>query len=240
MGKDLKVSFNVHKHGEFAFDPLSYVGGCVSVILCFSSDRGVFTRAFNHVINDIPGAKWALFYCKPNMSLAHGLTLIRTDNDIHKFFDQSFSNGSIDLYIAHKFQPLSKYYIKNMIWQKEDAGQRCCLTNPFKRGQKTKRVLNIETDGRLNANDTGCSGTGEDTMFHQVGVETEHPNGPDKGKYKICEEGLLEINSIKGGKKLKQTLNGSESHTDSNFKVVKTYRKAVINGRAKMVEVQSE
>ncbi|PWA75673.1 hypothetical protein CTI12_AA240850 [Artemisia annua] len=205
MGKDSKVSFNVHKHDEFAFDPLSYVGGFVSDVLCFSSDRGAFTRALNHVINDIPGAKWALFYCKPNMSLEHGLTLIHTDND-----------------------------------QEEDAGQRCSLTNPFKRGHKTKRVLNIDTDGWLNANDTGCSGTGEYSMFHQVGVQPEHPNGPEQGKSKICEEGLLESNVIMGRKKLKQTLNGSESRKETGFKVVKTYRKAVINGRAKMVEVQSE
>ncbi|PWA75672.1 hypothetical protein CTI12_AA240840 [Artemisia annua] len=149
------------------------------------------------------------------MSLEHGVTLIHTDNDVRRFFDQSFSNGSIDLYIAHKFQPLSK-------------------------GQKTKRVLNIDTDGRLNANDTGCSGTGEYSMFHQVGVQPEHPNGPDQGKSKICEEGLPESNVIMGRKKLKQTLNGSESLKETGFKVVKTYRKAVINGRAKMVEVQSE
>jgi hypothetical protein len=37
-------------------------------------------------MKDIEGDKWALFYCKPNLSLENGLTLLHTGNDVRRFF----------------------------------------------------------------------------------------------------------------------------------------------------------
>ena len=128
----MKVEFKVHKYVEFALDPLRYVDGCVGNVWCLTSDRGVFTRALNSLINDIGGDKWALFYCKPNMSLANALTLLHIDNDVRRFFSHALNNGSIDLFIAHKQQPLSKYNFNNMVWQEEGAGQCWCSSTPFK------------------------------------------------------------------------------------------------------------
>ena len=81
-----EVDFKVHAHGKFAFNPLRYVDGCVCHVVCYSTHNGTFTRALDRVMKDIEGDKWALFYCKPNLSLENGLTLLHTDNDVRRFF----------------------------------------------------------------------------------------------------------------------------------------------------------
>ena len=160
-----EVDFKVHAHGKFAFNPLRYVDGCVCHVVCYSTHNGTFTRALDRVMKDIEGDKWALFYCKPNVSLANGLTLLHTDNDVRRFFYHAVAYGSINLFIAHKQQPLSKYYFKNMLWQEEDAGHRCCCATPFKRRMMTKRLVISNTDGEINVNANGTGngggGTGE-------------------------------------------------------------------------------
>ena len=216
-----KYEFRVHAHGRFAFDPLCYVDGSVGQTACFTnhSCNSIFTRALDHLMKELEGDKWALFYCKPNTSLENGLTLIHTDNDVRRFFHHPAASGSINLFIAHEQQPLSKYYLKNMVWQEEDAGQRCCSSSPFKRRMPTKRLVlrNSEVKFTMNVkgSDEGGSGARE-------------------------EDAVTEGNKGKAKKKRKDTVIGSEARNESSRQVVKTYRREVIDGRAKMVEVPSD
>ena len=234
-----QVDFKVHSNGEFAFEPLRYVDGCVGHVVCFSTKNGTFTRALDHVMKDIEGDKWALFYCKPNMSLANGLTLIHTDNDVRRFFYHAVAHGTINLFIAHKQQPLSKFYLKNMVWQEEDAGHRCSCATPFKRRMVTKRLVLNNSVSVMNVNEGG-SGIGGHQVVDEVGVQLEHSKGTDKGKAKQLNDDVIESKAVTGKKKLKEQVNGSETSKESSYQVVKTYRRAVINGRAKMVEVSSD
>ena len=100
----------------------------------------------DHVLNDIGGEKWALFYVAPNNALEDGLTLLHTDNDVRRMYDLADENGSMDVYIVHELQPLSQFYFKNMVWQEEDAGMRCGSATPFKRRKLTKRVSITKTE----------------------------------------------------------------------------------------------
>ena len=108
----------------------------------------------------------------------------------------------------------------------------------------TKCLFINNTDGEINinANDIGKggSGTGEDKLLHEVGVQVDSAKGNDKGKAKLYEDDVIERKTVKGIKKHKEQLNGSESINESSYQVVKSYRRAVINGRAKMVEVPSD
>lgn len=58
----------------------------VFATLCVIAHNGTFTRALDRVMKDNEGDKWALFYCKPNLSLENDLTLLHTDNDVRRFF----------------------------------------------------------------------------------------------------------------------------------------------------------
>lgn len=128
-----------------------------------------------------------------------------------------------------------------MLWKEEDAGHRCCCVTPFKRRMMTKRLVISNTDDEINVNANGTgnggSGTREDKLLHKVGVQVESAKGNDKGKAKLYEDDVIERKTVKGIKKHKEQLNRSESINESSYQVLKSYRRAVINGRAKMVEV---
>jgi hypothetical protein len=105
----------------------------------------------------------------------------------------------------------------------------------------TKRLVISNTDGEINVNANGTGngggGLGEANLLSEVGVQVDSANSNDKGKAKLYEDDVIERKTVKGIKKHKEKLNGSDSLNESSYQVVKSYRRAVINGRAKMVEV---
>ncbi|GKB45969.1 hypothetical protein Tco_0896722 [Tanacetum coccineum] len=109
-------------------------------------------------------------------------------------------NGSIDLYVAYNKQNLGKYYYKNMEWEEDDAGLRCCSSTPFdtiyKRNiSKSKKigVIHDEVAGRKR--------------------KKSLVNGGNKGKEKVFKD-------------------------EGNQGVVTIYKRAMVNRKAKMVEVK--
>nr|GEY16747.1 pentatricopeptide repeat-containing protein [Tanacetum cinerariifolium] len=153
-----KVVFKIHTKGYFEYDPLRYVNRSVQCVSLFTHDKDVFQQCLNHIISEIDEPKWALFYCKPKLSLEKGLMLLHTDNDVHSFIDAAAKNGSINLYVAHKKQNLGKYYYKNMEWEEDDVGLRRSSSTPFSTRVKTKiikrkktSVIHDEGDDRKNS-----------------------------------------------------------------------------------------
>ncbi|GJW70402.1 hypothetical protein Tco_0127319 [Tanacetum coccineum] len=191
MEKD-KVIFKIHTKGHFKYDPLRYVNGSVSCVSAFTHDKDVFPRCLNHIMSEIDEHKWALFYRILNKSLEKGLKLLHTDNDVHSFFDAVVKNGSIHLYVAHMKQNLGKYYYKNIEWEEDDAGLRCCSSTPFDIIYKRKISKSKETDKKQ-----------KKTLV----------TGGSKGKEKVFED-------------------------EGNQGVVTIYKRAMVNGKAKMVEVE--
>ncbi|GJS24313.1 hypothetical protein Tco_0452945, partial [Tanacetum coccineum] len=132
------------------------------------------------------------------------LKLLHTDNDVHSFFDVAVKNGSIHLYVAHKKQNLGKYYYKNMEWEEDDAGLRCCSSTPFHTRFKRK-ISKSKKTGVIH--DEGASRKREKSLV----------NGGSKGKEKLFEDECM-------------CGNGNEG-------VVTIYKRAMVNRKAKMVEV---
>ncbi|GJZ34238.1 hypothetical protein Tco_0579674 [Tanacetum coccineum] len=155
--------------------------------------------------------KWALFYRKPKKSLEKGLKLLHTDNDVHSFFEATVKNGFIHLYIAHKKQILGKYYYKNMKWEEEDADLRCSSSTLFT--TRYKRKVSKSNMVGLRKKVKAC-------VIHDEVAEIKTNKtlvgGGNKGKEKVCEdEGMC---------------------SKGNKPVVTIYKRAIVNGKAKMVE----
>ncbi|GJZ38909.1 hypothetical protein Tco_0585472 [Tanacetum coccineum] len=199
MEKD-EVVFKIHTKGYFEYDPLRYVNGLVSCVFAFTHDKDVFPRCLNHIMSEIDEHKWALFYRIPKKSLDKGLKLLHTDNDVHSFFDVAVKNGSIHLYVAHKKQNLGKYYYKNMEWEKDDVGLRCCSSIPFDTRYKRK-IRKSKKTGVIH--DEGAGRKRKKSLV----------NEGSKGKEKVFED-------------------------EGNKGVVTIYKRAMVNGKAKMVEVE--
>ncbi|GKE84786.1 hypothetical protein Tco_1558528, partial [Tanacetum coccineum] len=128
--------------------------------------------------------------------------LLHTDNDVHSFFDAAVKNGSIHLYVAHKKQNFGKYYYKNIEWEEDDAGLRCCSSTPFDTRYKRKISKSKETG-----------------VIHDEGAGRKRKkslvNGGNKGKEKVFED---------------------EGADNKRKKTLVT--RAMVNGKAKMVEVE--
>ncbi|GKB29922.1 hypothetical protein Tco_0869323 [Tanacetum coccineum] len=209
MSKE-EVVFKIHTKGYFEYDPLRYVNGSVSSVCAFTHDRDVFSRCLDHIMSEVDEHKWALFYRIPKRSLDKGLRLLHTGNDGHSFFDVDVKNGFIHLYVAHKKQNLGKYYYKNMEWEEEDAGLWCFSSTPFTTRYKRKISNNTKVGLRKKVK-TG--------VIHDEGVERKTKktlvNGANKGKKVFEDEGMC---------------------SKGNNPVVTIYKRAMVNGKAKMVE----
>ncbi|GJY50640.1 hypothetical protein Tco_0441487 [Tanacetum coccineum] len=161
----------------------------------------------------------------------HCLKLLHTDNDVHSFFDAALKNGSIHLYVAHKKQNLGKYYYKNMEWEEDDAGLRYCSSTPFdtrfkRKISKSKKtgVIHDEGAGRKRKKSLVNRGNkGKEKVFEDEGADKKQKktlvNGGSKGKEKVFEDECMCSNGNQG--------------------VVTIYKRAMVNGKAKMVEVVS-
>ncbi|GJY01985.1 hypothetical protein Tco_0360137, partial [Tanacetum coccineum] len=103
-------------------------------------------------------------------------------------------------WVAHKKQHLGKYYYKNLKWEEDDAGLRCCSSTPF--DTRYKRKIN-------KSKKTG--------VIHDEGAGRKRKkslvNKGNKGKEKVFED-------------------------EGNQGVVTIYKRAMVNGKAKMVEVE--
>ncbi|GJW65849.1 hypothetical protein Tco_0117733 [Tanacetum coccineum] len=198
--KEEEVVFKIHTKGYFEYDPLRYVNGSVSCVSAFTHDKDVFTRCLNHIMSEIDEHKWALFYHIQKKSLDKGLNLLHTDNDVHSFFDVVVKNGSIHLYVAHKKQNLAKYYYKNIEWEEDDAGLRCCSSTPFdtsfkRKISKSKKTSVIHDEGadkkRMKTLVNGGS-KGKEKVFEDEGADKKRMktlvNGGSKGKEKVFED----------------------------------------------------
>ncbi|GKD27693.1 hypothetical protein Tco_1233907 [Tanacetum coccineum] len=128
-------------------------------------------------------------------------------NNIFMSVIQEELNGKIHLYIAHKQQPLGRYYLRNMVWLEEDVALRCYSSSPFttmikRRGGKTSKVgLRKKTKPRM--------------------VDDE-PVGRKSGQ--TSRKGKEIMYEFPAGTPTKER------------EVVTNYKKAIINGKAKMVE----
>nr|GEV31766.1 hypothetical protein [Tanacetum cinerariifolium] len=84
-------------------------------------------------------------------------------------------NGSIHLHVAHKKQNLWKYYYKNMEWEEDDTGLRCCSSTPF----DTRFKRNINKSKKIGViHDEGAGRKREKSLV----------NGGNKGKEKVFED----------------------------------------------------
>ncbi|GJZ18782.1 hypothetical protein Tco_0555372 [Tanacetum coccineum] len=140
--------------------------------------------------------------------IQEGLKLIHTDNDVHLFFADAERNGKIHLYIAHKKQPLGRYYLRNMAWLEEDATLRCYSSSPF-----TTRI-------KRRGGKTSKEGLRKKT---KPGMVNDEPVGRKSGQ-----------TSRKGKEIMYEFLAGTP--TKEREAVVTNYKRAIVNGKAKMVE----
>ncbi|GJX15164.1 hypothetical protein Tco_0206922 [Tanacetum coccineum] len=224
-----EVVFKIHTKGYFEYDPLRYVNGSVNCVSAFTRDKDVFPRCLNHIMSEVDEHKWALFHRIPKKSLEKGLKLLHTDNDVHSFFDAAVKNDSIHLYVAYKKQNLGKYYYKNMEWEEDDVGLRCCSSTPFdtrfKRKiskSKTTGVIHDEGAGRKREKSLVNRGNkGKEKVFEDEGADKKRKKtlvtGGSKGKEKVFEDECMCSNGNDG--------------------VVTIYKRAMVNGKAKIVEV---
>ncbi|GJS21115.1 hypothetical protein Tco_0449747 [Tanacetum coccineum] len=155
--------------------------------------------------------KWALFYCLPNKSLEQGLKLIHTDNDVHSFFADAERSGKIHLYITYKQQDLGRYYLRNMVWVEEDAALRCSSSSPFSTRIKRKGGKTTKEGLRKKAK-------GEQKMVNDEPVGRKSVETSRKGKEIMYEFPC-------------------PSPTKESQVSVTNYKRAIVNGKAKMVEV---
>ncbi|GJX52219.1 hypothetical protein Tco_0280588 [Tanacetum coccineum] len=101
------------------------------------------------------------------------------------FFADVELNSKIHLYIAHKQQPLQRFYLKNMVWVEEDAGLRCYSSK--------------------------CTPTKDDTLHFSSSTPISR------------EEKVDEFPAA--------------TPTKEHQVVVTNYKRVIVNGKAKMVEV---
>ncbi|GJV25059.1 hypothetical protein Tco_1377754 [Tanacetum coccineum] len=207
-----EVVFKIHKNGYFEFDPLRYVNGSVSSVSAFTCDRDIFPTCLDWICSEIIEYKWALFYCLPNKSLEQGLKLIHTDNDVHSFFVDAERSGKIHLYITHKQQDLGRYYLRNMVWVEEDAALRCFSSSPF--SNRIKRKGGKTTKEGLRKKAKREQKMVDDEPVGRKSVQTSH-----KGKEIMYEFPC-------------------PSPTKESQVSVSNYKRAIVNGKAKMVEVE--
>ncbi|GJS15574.1 hypothetical protein Tco_0410046 [Tanacetum coccineum] len=156
--------------------------------------------------------KWVLFYCLPNKSLEQALKLIHTDNDVHSFFADAERSGKIHLYITHKQQDLGMYYLRNMVWVEEDAALRCSSSNPF--STRIKRKGGKTTKERLRKKTKGEQKMVDDELVGRKSVQTSRK-----------------------GKEIMYEFPGPSPTKESQVSVT-NYKRAIVNGKAKMVEVE--
>ncbi|GJV85910.1 hypothetical protein Tco_1525808 [Tanacetum coccineum] len=207
-----EVVFKILKNGYFEFDPLRYVNESVSSVSTFTCDRDIFPICLDWICSEISEYKWALFYCLPNKSLEQGLMLIHTDNDVHSFFVDAERSGKIHLYITHKQQDLGRYYLRNMVWVEEDAALRCFSSSPF--SNRIKRKGGKTTKEGLRKKAKREQKMVDDEPVGRKSVQTSH-----KGKEIMYEFPC-------------------PSPTKESQVSVSNYKRAIVNGKAKMVEVE--
>ncbi|GJV82891.1 hypothetical protein Tco_1522789 [Tanacetum coccineum] len=212
-----EVVFKIHKNEYFKLDPLSILEN-----------------------------KWALFDCLPNKSLEKGLKLIHTDNDVHSFFVDVERRGKIHLYVTHNQQALGKFYLKNMVWLEEDASLCCSSSSLFSTRIKRKSHKTTKECGRENSK--GKEKMVDDEPLGRKLLKTsrkekekmdEFPDSTPIKERKYCDRvGRMSMqtfmNELGEFPDLTPT---KEREVDDEAVVVTNYRRAIINGKAKMVEV---
>ncbi|GKA49670.1 hypothetical protein Tco_0742743, partial [Tanacetum coccineum] len=242
-----EVVFKIHKNGYFELDPLRYVNGSFSSVSAFTCDRDIFPSCLNWILSSIPENIWALFYCLPNTPLEKGLKLIHTDNDVLSFFAEAERRGKIHLYVTHKQQALGKFYLKNMVWLEEDASLRCSSSSPFSTRIKRKSHKTTKDCGRKNSR--GKEKMVDDEPLGRKLLKTSR-TGKEKmdeldefpdltpTKEREVDDDVVGRNSIRTRRKGKEIM-AEFSCTPANEKkvVVNNYRRALINGKYRMVEV---
>ncbi|GKB19105.1 hypothetical protein Tco_0853028, partial [Tanacetum coccineum] len=201
MYMEEEVVFKIHTKGYFEYDPLKYVNGSVSYVSAFTHDKDVFPRCLNHIMSEIDEHKWALFYHILKKSLDKSLKLLYTDNDVHSFFD-----GSIHLYVAHKKQNLEKYYYKNMEWEEDDAGLRCCSSTPFdtrykRKTSKSKETCVIHDEGagrKKNKSLVNGGNKGKEKVFEDEGADKKRKKTLVTGAKMVEVEGAMKTGRDRG------------------------------------------
>ncbi|GKD37475.1 hypothetical protein Tco_1257682 [Tanacetum coccineum] len=116
-----------------------------------------------------------------------------------------------------------------MEWEEDDVGLRCCSSTPFdtrfkRKINKSKKtgVIHVEGAGRKRKKSFVNRGNkGKEKVFEDEGADKKQKktlvNGGSKGKEKVFEDECMCSNGNKG--------------------VVTIYKRAMVNGKAKMVEV---
>ncbi|GJR88003.1 hypothetical protein Tco_0212014 [Tanacetum coccineum] len=241
-----EVVFKIHKNEYFKLDPLRYVNGSVSSVYVFTCDRDIFPACLNWILSSILENKWALFDCLPNKSLEKGLKLIHTDNDVHSFFVDVERRGKIHLYVTHNQQALGKFYLKNMVWLEEDASLCCSSSSLFSTRIKRKSHKTTKEYGRENSK--GKEKMVDDEPLGRKLLKTsrkekekmdEFPDSTPIKERKYCDRvGRMSMqtfmNELGEFPDLTPT---KEREVDDEAVVVTNYRRSIINGKAKMVEV---
>ncbi|GJX18982.1 hypothetical protein Tco_0221659 [Tanacetum coccineum] len=202
-----EVVFKIHKNGYFELDPLRYVNGSFSSVSAFTCDRDIFLSCLNWILSSIPENIWALFYCLPNTPLEKGLKLIHTDNDVLSFFAEAERRGKIHLKI-HKTT--------------KDCGR--------KNSRGKEKMVDDEPLGR---NLLKTSRTGKEKM-------DELDEFPDltPTKEREVDDDVVGRNSIGIRRKGKEIMAKFSCILANEKKVVvNNYRRALINGKYRMVDV---
>ncbi|GJU55535.1 hypothetical protein Tco_1229249 [Tanacetum coccineum] len=212
MPKLDEVVFKIHRNGYFEFDPLTYVNRSFYSVSAFTCDRDIFPTCLYWICSEIIEYKWAFFYCLPNKSLEQGLKLIHTVNNVHSFFADAERSGKIHLYITHKQQDLGRYYLRNIVWVEEDAALRCSSLSPFSTRIKRKGGKTTKEGLRKKAK-------GEQKMVNDEPV------------------GRKSVQTSRKGKEIMYEFPGPSPTKESQVSVT-NYKRAIINGKAKMVEVE--
>ncbi|GKD80481.1 hypothetical protein Tco_1347320 [Tanacetum coccineum] len=211
-----EVVFKIHKNGYFELDPLSIVKN-----------------------------KWALFYCLANKSLEKGLKLIHTDNDVHSFFADAECRGKI-----HFSSPFSTRIKRKSHKTTKDCGRK------NSRGKEKmvddeplgRKLLKISRKGKEKIDEFPDSTPIKETKYSddcvgRMSMQTflnELGEFPDltPTKEREVDDEAVGRNSIRTRHKGKEIMAEFSSTPTNEKKVVVTnYRRAIINGKAKMVEV---
>nr|GEX34334.1 hypothetical protein [Tanacetum cinerariifolium] len=128
-----------------------------------------------------------------------------------------------------EYDPLRKYYYKNLEWEEDDAVLRCCSSAHFdtrfkRKINKSKKtgVIHDEGAGRKREKSLVNGGNkGKEKLFEDEGADKKRKKtlvtGGSKGKEKVFEDECI-------------CSNGNED-------VVIIYKRYMVNGKAKRVEV---
>ncbi|GJZ91087.1 hypothetical protein Tco_0663014 [Tanacetum coccineum] len=144
--------------------------------------------------------------------ILQGLKLIHTDNDVYSFFADAERSGKIHLYITHKQQDLGRYYLRNMVWVEEDAALRCSSSSSFSTRIKRKGGKTTKEGLRKKA----------------------------KGEQKMVDDepvGRKSVQTSLKGKEIMYEFHGPSPTKESQVSVT-NYKRSIVNGKAKMVEVE--